>query len=141
LLALYEFEPTNAPDGDNPPSVVISEVSGADDELFRMEFHGTGDMDSELEGWRVECTQPVATHEVEPMTLESGGYRVMSEIYLGFRPLPGAKLFLFSGTRLVDAVLVGEFGQARQLPGDGRWLRPDVSTFGMPNSFALSEDV
>ena len=141
LLALYEFEPTEDPDRAKAPPVVISEVSGADDELFRMEIHSTGDAEYEVAGWRVACTQPVATHQMEPMTLESGGYRVLSENDLGFRPLPGAKLFLFSGTRLVDAAMVAEVAQARQLPGGGRWLRPDVSTFGAPNSFSLAENI
>jgi hypothetical protein len=133
LLGLYEFEPSAAGNSPTGPPVAFNEISGAADAGFAIELHGHGTAPVDLTGWQVRCSNPAATYQFAAGELAAGGYLTLAEATLGFRPLAGAELFLLAPGRLADAVHVTAAAQARAVPGTGRWLRPEATTFGGPN--------
>ncbi|MBN8458359.1 MAG: lamin tail domain-containing protein [Verrucomicrobia bacterium] len=135
LRALYEFEPTTAQDGPDGPPVAISEISGLGDPAFFVELHGRGATAVDLSGWTVRCSNPSAEYVIPSGSLEAGGYFVLDEATLGFRPLAGSELFVLSPQRLADAVHLEITARARETTGTGRWLTPSVPTPGTSNLF------
>ncbi len=75
--------------------------------------------------------------------LAAGGYLTLAEDQLGFDILAGQVLFLYTPGRsaVVAAVQVVEDLRARRPDGTGKWLFPDQSTPGAPNSFRLHDEI
>ena len=131
-------EPPNSAAG---PPVALNEIAGTGDAVFKVELHEYGSTAVDLTGWRLQCSNPVASYVFPAGGVASGRYLGLDEITLGFRPLPGAELFLLSPTRLADAAHVAAAGQGREVPGTGRWLWPAAATFGFANIFSLAGGV
>ena len=131
-------EPANPSAG---PPVALNEIAGTGDAVFKVELYGYGSTSVDLTGWRLQCSNPVASYVFPSGGVAAGRYLALDEITLGFRPLPGAELFLFSPSRLADAAHMEAAGQGREVPGTGRWLRPASATFGEPNAFSLAGDL
>ena len=128
LQALYEFEPPTVANTAAGPPVALNEIAGAGDAVFSLELFGYGAGAVDLTGWQLRCSNPPAVYVIPSGVLDPGGYLALDETTLGFRPLVGAALFLCSPARLADAVHVTATGQARAVPGTGRWLRPVPGT-------------
>jgi hypothetical protein len=124
----------NFPDGPLPAGVRISEISGTSDGAFRVELVNESDTPATLADLRLGSFTP------SPGTLAPGAFAVFDEAQLGFRPLDGARLFLFGngGGTLLDAVTVRATGRARS---QDRMLVPSAPTFGAANTFDLTTDV
>lgn len=134
LRALYEFEPSAVPDGPDGPPVAINEIAGVGDPAFFVELYGRGHAAVDLTGWIVRCSNPPLEYVIPSGSVAPGGYTVLDEAALGFRPLPGAELFVLSPQRLADAVHLENTARARDVPGTGAWHVPSAATPGTVNS-------
>lgn len=78
-----------------------------------------------------------------PEGLPPGGFLVVSERELGFRPVRGQKLFLYGpGMRTVLAGLLVEAELAGRHPeATGMWFRPARPTPGAPNEFLFRDEI
>ena len=135
-----------------PPSatsapLVISEIAGSGDADFRIEIANTSSTSFDAGGYLIESRGAVdAGFAIPPGTLiAGGGFLVIPEAELGFRPADGDRLFLISpaGAQqfLVHAARADELPRARSAAHHGRMLVPDAPTFGAPNSFAINDDI
>lgn len=119
-----------------PRGVRISEVSGADDPLFRVELVNEGDLPVSIAGMRIGAVP------LPDVTLAPGGMQVFPDTAPGFRPDNANRLFLVdakaSPAVLLDAVAVRPEVRARH--GDAM-LVPAAESFGEPNVFDLTTSV
>ena len=114
--------------------IVINEISGAGDALFRIELKNEGQSPVSLAG------MSLGAFGLPAATLNPGAFLVLNETQLGFRPLDGDRVFLYAaeGGTLLDAALVRPTVRARS---GSRLLVPSAATFGAENSFALQQDI
>ncbi|HEX2750428.1 MAG TPA: lamin tail domain-containing protein, partial [Verrucomicrobiales bacterium] len=112
--------------------VLLNEVGGSTDGVWRVELKNTGAIPVEL------GTVSLNGHTLPAGTLTAGTVIVLDEVQLGFRPASGEVLTLTTGLTLLDSVKVKSGGRARS---GSRWLVPSAATFGSPNTFALHGEV
>ena len=76
-------------------------------------------------------------------TIVAGGQLSIAATELGFIPEDGDELFLLSPSRqqLLDAQRVTGRLRGQSEEQNSRWLYPNVSTPGMPNSFQFEDDI
>lgn len=121
------------------PTVGFHEISGAADLKFRLELHHYGTVPVDLSGWQI--LGGAMTYLIPGGMLAPGGFVVIDDTELGFRPAVGTPLFLVSPDRFADAVSVDTVARGRQEPGRGKWLVPSEPTFGAVNVFMIEQDV
>lgn len=121
------------------PSVAFHELSGAADAVFQLELHNHGTSPVNLAGWRIRGG--ATSYTLPAGSLSAGGYLVIDETQLGFRPAAGTPLFLLSPDRLADGARVETTLRARQAAGSGRWMVPTGPTFGAANAFAIEQNI
>ncbi|MFT5409051.1 MAG: hypothetical protein ACI9NC_001772, partial [Verrucomicrobiales bacterium] len=74
--------------------------------------------------------------------VEAGGFAEIDQSTLGFAPGDNDRLFLYSPEgKLIDARRVTRRLRGRAAEFDGRWLYPDVETFGAANTFSIESDI
>lgn len=114
--------------------IVINEISGTVDALFRIEMKNEGSLTVDLTGMQL------GPFTLPAMTLAPGALVVFDQNQLGFRPLAGDRVFLLSagGGLLLDGAVARSTGRARL---DGRMLVPQAETFGSENVFSLQQDI
>ena len=128
----------------NVPALAFNESSATTDPNFQIELYNYGTIPIFLGGMVVASSDPANdAYILPPGNLAAGTYLTIDAATLGFIPIDNNRLFLHSGgkTRLIDAVRVDNRPLARNPEGTGRWLRPDVPTFGDANSFAFTDDI
>jgi len=76
-------------------------------------------------------------------SVPAGGYVVVSNVTLGFKPVDGDRLFLLPPAKnsVLDAIVLTKGPRARSAAGTGPWLRPNAVTPGAANSFALRNEI
>jgi hypothetical protein len=136
----------NFPAPDAPGlGVGFNETSGTADATFWVELRNRGAEPVVLEGWVLRVAGATDADFVLPEgpSLEAGGFHLLDEGALGFRPGPGDRLFLFTPdrTRVADGVVVEEAPRARFPDGYGRWWRPAEPSPGATNQFRFPDDV
>ena len=141
-------ELNGSPGSENPlPNAVtvgFNEVSSTDAAPFQLELTNYGSSSVSLGGMVVSSTDPEHDDYVLPnSTLAPGAFFTIDAATLGFAPADNDRLFLFAAGKssLIDAVRTDDSAQARQPDGTGRFLRPDVATFGAANSFDIPTDI
>jgi Lamin Tail Domain/CotH kinase protein len=114
--------------------VVINEIGGTSDAVFRIELKNEGTAPVALAGMKLGAFTLPAT------TLDPGAFVVFDQTQLGFRPVDGDRVFLLAagGGTLLDAVVARATGRARS---GGRMVVASAATFGAENTFAFQEDV
>ena len=122
------------------PSLVFSEIAGANDASFFIELRNTTGAALDTTGWVIKADSG-QTAAVPAQNVAAGGYVVVNAAALGFTPLNGAKLFLLApgGTELREARDVTN--RDRGLLADGRWGHPDVASPGAANVATISSAV
>lgn len=126
-----------------PPSIAFTEISSASAIPFQVELQNSGDQEVQLEGLVLTCKGTVEAEYILPsVTLISGQYRSFDESSLGFHPVDGDKLFLYSPDRtaVVDAVVIKNSHQAKTADGSG-WAVPNIASFGSANSFDFRDEI
>lgn len=122
--------------------LVINEIGGASDAVWRVEVRNTGgsaiDVASVVFASSAAPTQGVT---LPSQMLAPGALLVLDEAQLGFRPPQDGKLFIYGsgGNGLVDSAIVKAASRARD--GLGRMLVPSVASFGSANGFNLTDSV
>ena len=139
LFALArELPPVPAPD------VVFNEISAASTDTFQVEFKNNSDTDATLDGFiLVSASDLPQEYTFGGRTIAPGALLSLTEEDLGFRPNAGDDLYLYNTdkTQLVDARRVTNRLRGRSEAHDGRWLYPDVETFGAANSFDFDTNI
>jgi hypothetical protein len=145
LLGFYRFE--DLPQGGFPvelPALAINEVSSSDDAVFQVELINTGAEPVNVRDMVMTTNEASSTEFVLPsQVLQPGGYLVLDETQLGFRPADGDALFLFTQqkTSVVDAVHVDNSPRARFPDGVGPILEPKQTSFGASNNLQLDDRI
>lgn len=124
--------------------VSLNEVAGSDDLSFRVELVNHGNSPIPLGGMVLGSSNPLhADYTLPTQSLNPGSFLTLDASTLGFTPGDNNRLFLYGPgkTTLLDTVRVDNRAQARAQEGTGGWLRPDVATFGAPNSFSISDAI
>ncbi|RYD34184.1 MAG: hypothetical protein EOP86_11585, partial [Verrucomicrobiaceae bacterium] len=121
-------------------SVVINEISPATDPDFRVELTNISSAPVDITGWVLKSSAGPAYTFPSAAAVAPGGFVTVNAATLGFAPISGDKLFLFTPGG-------GAFGDARAVTNslrgrlDGRWLHPSAPTFGAANIFSLNGDI
>ncbi len=126
-----------------PPTIAFTEISSASAIPFQIELRNFGDQTVELGGLVLVCKGAVEAESILPSeTLISGRYRSFDESSLGFHPVNGDKLFLYSPDRsaVIDAAVIKLSPQARTADGSG-WAVPAIGSFGSDNVFAFHDEI
>ncbi|MDB4500897.1 lamin tail domain-containing protein [Akkermansiaceae bacterium] len=126
------------------PSLSINEVAATTDTNFQIELYNYGSTSISLTGMIVASSDSTHADYVLPSgTLASGAFLSIDAATLGFTPADNNRVFLYGAGRLalVDAIRADDQAIARHPDGTGRWLFPDTSTFGNPNSFSFEDAI
>ena len=126
------------------PRVVFNEVDSGLDATFQVEILNQGNQSVDLAGYAVSISDAPARQYVLPaQTLAPGGHLALAPAQLGFDANAGDHLFLYGpgGDTLLDGVTVRDRLRGRSTAHQGRWLYPDVPTFGAANSFDFHDEV
>ena len=120
--------------------IVINEVGGASDPLWKIELRNTGAAAVDVGGLVLATSLNPTGYVLPPQTLAPGAFLVLDQNALGFRPQSGDRVFLYNAahTVLVDATTVRSAVRART--GE-KFLKPTAATFGAENTFALQDGV
>ena len=123
-----------------PAALQFSEISGATDPGFYVEFRNNSAAALNTSGWTLSSSlgQSVA---LPVQSVPTGGFFTMNTAALGFTPVDGTRLYLLppGGTALSDAREVTN--RPRGLLSGGRWGHPTSATPGAPNVAVVSTDV
>ena len=126
------------------PTLAINEVGASTDALFQLELYNYGSANISLGGMVISSSDLEADDYVLPSTtLAPGAFRTINSTTLGFTPADNNRLFLYSAGKasFIDAARIDDSARARQPDGTGRFLQPDVATFGGVNSFDIPTDI
>jgi len=122
--------------------IVINEIGGALDGVWRLELKNTGSAPFDLGGLILAGSDaPLAGYTLPAQMLAAGAVLVLDETQLGFRPGEDDRFFLYSAARggVADSVIVRANGRARS--ADGKMLVPTGASFGAENAFAFNSDI
>ncbi|MFT5524601.1 MAG: hypothetical protein ACI9HK_002558, partial [Pirellulaceae bacterium] len=123
-------------------ALAINEIASAADP-FWLELENTSDEIMPLAGVIIAGGQAGQEVVLNAGALNPGEFLVLNQAELGFQPVAGDNLYLFSAgrSRLLDATKVTSRLRARSDAHGSRWLFPDTATPGAENSFALTDDI
>lgn len=124
--------------------VSFNEIGATTGPNFQIELYNHRVAPVALGGMVIASSNPLHSDYVLPaQSLSPGNFLTLDAATLGFTPEDNNRLFLFTAGKvgLVDIVRVDDRAQARRPDGTGRWLRPDLATFGALNSFDISDVV
>jgi hypothetical protein len=128
-----------------PGGLRFNEVCGTREASFWLEVVNDGAETAALGGHVIRREGAAAGEFVFPLeaSLDPGGFLAVTESQLGFRPVEGDRLFLFSPgrSRVFDGVVAKRDPSARHPDGAGRWLRPTFLTPGASNRFTFHEEI
>lgn len=125
------------------PQLVFSEVAANVGGPFQIELLNQGSQGIDLAGYIVASPDLIGAQYILPaQTLAPGAYLAITEAQLGFGPGVD-RLFLYGpgGTTLLDGVTVQDRLRGRSPDHPGRWLYPDMPTFGAANHFDFHDEV
>ena len=126
----------------NNNTLQFSEVAGATDASFRVELHNTGSSTINLSGYSIVLDGSAQTSFALSGTLGANSYVSFSQAATGINPQDEDRLFLTGpGDSIVDGTRVENTARARSSELQGRWQRPDIATFGIPNSFNTEDAI
>jgi Lamin Tail Domain/CotH kinase protein len=122
------------------PALQFSEISGAGEFSFFVEFSNNSSTALNTAGWTL-TTSLGQSVPLPAQSVAAGGYFSMTSGALGFTPADGTRLFLLppGGTTLSDARVVTN--RPRGLVAGGGWGHPTSPTPGAPNVAVVSTDV
>jgi len=125
-------------------AVAFNEVQSGAADSFALELVNHGSSPIDVNGFVIESSTAIdARFTFGPRQLAPGEFLALTESELGFDPLPGDRLFLYTPDRrqVADAVKVTGRLAARLPQATGEWLSPVEATFGQANRFQLHEEL
>ncbi len=126
-------------------TLAFNEASASTNSVFWLELANYGPDPIPLAGFVIRRDGVVDNEYVFPAgpTIPAGGFLAVSNATLGFLPADGDRLFLLPPTRssVLDAIVLTKGPRARSVAGTGPWLRPNSTTPGAANSFALRNEI
>ncbi|HEV7867531.1 MAG TPA: lamin tail domain-containing protein, partial [Chthoniobacteraceae bacterium] len=123
-----------------PPSLVFTEISGANDASFFIELRNTSSAAVDTAGWTLKTSSGQSVI-LPAQNVTAGGYFTIKAGALGFTPADGSKLFLLApgANELRDSREVTN--RLRGLLSNGAWGHPDSATPGAPNLATIASAV
>ena len=123
-------------------NLLLSELSGATDANFRVELENTGNTSLNLSGYSLVWDGDATVSYVLSGSVAAGGFVSYDQATTGFDPADGDKIFLTGpGESIADGAEIKQTARARSDQWDGRFQRPDVTTFGAANSFDFQDAI
>jgi hypothetical protein len=142
---LFGCELISSPLPEPRPSLAFNEASATTNAVFWVELANHGPDPVPLDGFVIRRDGAVDNEYVFPAgpPLPARGFLAVSNSTLGFLPVDGDRLFLLPPTRgsVLDAIELTRGPRARATAGTGAWLRPNATTPGAANSFALRNEI
>ena len=126
------------------PLLRFSEIPAADDATWWVEIVNTGAFAVDLAGFILSVGGDAAREYAIPSgTLAGGGFLLLDQTTLGFRPSDGEKVFLYTPgkTALMDARQQTGRLRGRADARGGEWAYPAAATPGAANSFTFSDSI
>ena len=127
------------------PRLLFNEASAATNFPFRVEFVNAGTNTVFPDRYVLALAGSTDRQYLFPngSSIAPGDYLVLSEDQLGFHPLAGDKLLLFSPNRssVLDAIVVETTTRVRFPDAGSDWFTPEVATWGSSNQVTLRRDV
>ncbi|MGI8604415.1 MAG: lamin tail domain-containing protein [Verrucomicrobiales bacterium] len=144
--ALFAAELTTIETRPTPsrPALIFNEIAGTQTSGFALELMNPGSSSLALGGVVIaRFSSGTRTNFVLPaQTLAAGGFLAVDAATLGFAPLSGDRLVLFSAEGVpFDGVVAEDSARARHPDGVGDWLRPATATFGAANAVTLHNEI
>ncbi len=146
--AMFGVELFSTPLPEPPVTLAFNEFSASTNAEFWLELVNYGTNSIPLDGYVIFCdgTNSHNSEYVFPMdnlSLASGAFLALTNSTLGFHPVSGDKLYLYSPSRtnVLDSVAVKKAPRARYPDAAGEWLRPNLPTPGAPNNFAFHNEI
>ncbi|HTD66078.1 MAG TPA: lamin tail domain-containing protein, partial [Candidatus Limnocylindria bacterium] len=129
-----------------PTTLTFNELSASTNGTFWVELMNYGTNPIVLDGMVIRHDSGATNHDyVIPsgVTLNAESFLVITNNSLGFLPESSDKLYLVASNRsaVFDGVVVKKGPRVRSLNGTGAWLVPNAATPGVPNSFALHNEI
>ncbi len=125
--------------------LVFNEHNGASNAVLWIEIMNYGPTPLALDGCVIRADGATNHDYAIPAgtTVPAGGFFVVSNATLGFHPITGNKLYLYSPSRLAvfDSILMKNGPRARSADGTGAWYVPTASTPGAANNVSLRNDI
>ena len=123
-------------------NLLLSELSGATDANFRVELENTGNTSLNLSGYSLVWDGVSTVSYDLSGSVAAGGFVSFDQATTGFDPADGDKIFLTGpGESIADGAEIKQTARARSDQWDGRFQRPDVTTFGAENSFDFQDAI
>ncbi len=126
------------------PPLRLSEIPSSGEPVWWAEIVNNGTAAVDLTGTVLSVAGDAAREYVIPSgTLAGGGFLVLNQSTIGFRPLEGEKVFLYSSgkTALMDARQQTGRLRGRADSRSGEWAYPSAATPGAANAFVFNDSV
>lgn len=138
-----ELQATVSPvDPNAAPGWAINEMAGTAESAFWIELARLPGGDANPGSLTLSAAgDPLRTCRLPDGAVPAGGFYLLTEAQLGFRPAPDEPVFLLesSGAAVLDARAAKNHPHGRA--PDGRWLHPCEPTPGADNRFALRDEL
>ncbi len=121
--------------------IEISEIGGSNDGVWKVELRNKGTSPVDVGAYVLASSaDPLGGYTLPSQILAPGGFLVLDQSMLGFRPGEDQRLFLFTPSRngLADSAVVKSTVRARS---GVDFLAPTAATFGSANTFSLQSDI
>jgi hypothetical protein len=126
------------------PLLRLSEIPAANEAAWWAEIVNTGGATVDLSGVILSIDGDPAREYVIPSgTLAGGGFLLIDQATLGFRPLDGEKIFLYTAGKsaLMDARQQTGRLRGRAAARSGEWAYPSVATPAAANAFVFNDSI
>lgn len=128
---------------DDQHHVSFSESAGLNGNEYWLELHNSGVTDANLKGFEIVRSDGGQPYVISDLVVPAGGFLVIDESQLGWRPTMDERVFLYTPNRVsvIDGIGAESRPRARAIEVDNRWQTPAAPTPGAPNTFALHHDI
>lgn len=126
------------------PPLAFNEIAATTASVFQIEIVNRGAIPISLDGLVIGSSNPAHSDYTLPASnLASGAFTTVDGAELGFTPVDNDRLFLYTAGKaaLIDTGRADNHLKGRSPDGAGRWLNPDIATFGTANVFTFEDSI
>jgi hypothetical protein len=132
------------PNPNQVPGLILNEIAAANGTSFWIELINPDTSPADIGGFIISVNgDPAKLYTLPAQTLPGGGILSLTEAQLGFRPLAGDRIFLYTpgSSSVSDAQVATNKTRGRSPSHPGKWLFPSADTPGAPNTFSFNSDI
>lgn len=126
------------------PQIVFNEIDSVSSGAFFIELYNKGLNTVDLTGYVIASSDATRNDKVlSNGLLVAGGYIIINAGSLGYTPIDGERLFLYTGSKalVLDSVKTGNFPKTRFPDGSDDFFRPTHPTPNAANSVVKNDDI